>query len=122
LKKTPLATNGAATRIVQSKADFVRSLPKETPVRVVVEKAKLAGIKLGDAYVHNVRGRDATKGKKKKGARRAAVRMGASVPRPIATTSSVENLLKAVAAEIGLGQAVEILTRERARVRAVIAG
>jgi hypothetical protein len=122
-KKTPTVTNGsAATSSVQSKADFVRSLPRDTPVRDVVEKAKVAGIKIGDAYVHNVRGRDAMVAKRGRKARTASVRKGAGVPRPIATTSSVEDLLKAVAAEIGLGRALEILVRERAKVRVMIAG
>jgi hypothetical protein len=53
---------------------------------------------------------------------RVSVRAGRSVPRPIATSSSAENLLKAVAAEIGLGPAIEILSGERAKVRAVIGG
>jgi hypothetical protein len=35
-------------------------------------------------------------------------------------SSNAENLLKAVAAEIGLRPAIEILSRERARVAAVI--
>jgi hypothetical protein len=35
-------------------------------------------------------------------------------------TSSVEELLRAAAAEIGLARAVEILEGERARVRAMI--
>jgi hypothetical protein len=46
---------------------------------------------------------------------------GASVTSP-ATTSSAEDLLRAVAAELGLGRAVEILEGERARVRAVLEG
>jgi hypothetical protein len=53
---------------------------------------------------------------------RGLVRAGRSVPRPIATTSSAENLLKAVAAELGLGPAIEIIQAERAQVRAVIGG
>jgi hypothetical protein len=40
----------------------------------------------------------------------------------VTTASSTETLLKAVAAEIGLGRAMEILAGERARVRAVIGG
>jgi hypothetical protein len=34
--------------------------------------------------------------------------------------SSTEDLLRAVAAELGLGHAMEILQRERAQVRAVL--
>jgi hypothetical protein len=46
---------------------------------------------------------------------------GASVAVPT-TTSSAEDLLRAVAAELGLGRAVEILARERARVAAALRG
>jgi hypothetical protein len=58
-----------------------------------------------------------------------AAKKGAS--QPIATNGSrssstlgakAENVLKAVAAELGLGRAMEILAGERARVRAVIEG
>ncbi len=102
----------------QSKADFVRGLPASTPAKEVVKLAKAAGIKLGIFYVYGVR-RVAKMAAKKK---RSAARTGASVPRPITTASSAENLLKAVAAEIGLGPSIEILQGERARVRAVIGG
>jgi hypothetical protein len=44
------------------------------------------------------------------------------VPRPITSTRSAEDLLKAVAAEIGLGRAIEQLQGERARVRAILRG
>jgi len=48
-------------------------------------------------------------------------RAGLSVTRP-ATTSSAKERLRAAAAELGLGRAVEILQGERARVRAVLSG
>ena len=47
---------------------------------------------------------------------------GASVARPITTPSSAEDLLRAVAAEIGLARAVEILAEQRAILRQVIGG
>jgi hypothetical protein len=107
-----------AAKTATTKAAFVRGLPASTLAKDVVKQAKDAGIKLGVSYVYNVRGAAKVRARKK----RAAARNGASVPRPIATMSSAENLLKAVAAEIGLGPAIEILASERARVRAVIAG
>jgi hypothetical protein len=107
----------AATKAPQSKAAFVRGLPASTPAKDVVKLAKAAGIKLGIFYVYGVRRAAKTASKKKR-----VARTGASVPRPITTMSSAENLLKAVAAEIGLGPAIEILQGERARVRAVIKG
>jgi hypothetical protein len=124
-KGLPRKTPTPATPAVQSKADFVRSLPKEMPVKSVVEKAKTAGIKLGVHYVYNVRaeGKRATRRKRpvvtSKPVASRALQGGVRAP---LTGSSVEDLLKAVAAEIGLGQAVEILARERARVKAVLGG
>lgn len=38
------------------------------------------------------------------------------------TSSKAEDLLRAVAAEIGLGQAVDLLEADRARVHAVLRG
>jgi uncharacterized protein YggU (UPF0235/DUF167 family) len=45
-----------------------------------------------------------------------------AVPRPIATASRAEDLLKALGAEVGLAKAIEILSGERARVKAVLGG
>jgi hypothetical protein len=97
-----------------SKAAFVRSLPSDTPAKDVVARAKSQGMSISVNYVYNIRGAA-------KGARGTSVRAGASVPRPIANGSAAESLLKAVAAEVGLGRAIEILSGERARVRAVLA-
>jgi hypothetical protein len=47
----------------------------------------------------------------------------ASVKRPsFSASTNEEELLKLVAAEVGLGRAMEILAGERARVRALIMG
>jgi len=116
-KKTAApAKTSPSTKAPKSKAAFVRGLPASTPAKEVVARAKAAGIKLGVSYVYNVRGAAKMRAKK----RQRAARSGASVPRPITTMSSAESLLKAVAAEIGLGPAIEILSGERARVMAVI--
>jgi len=106
-KKTSLPKNGVA-----SKAAFVRGLPASTPAKEVVAKAKALGLTLSVNYVYNIRGAAKT--------RRVAVRAGAGVPRPIAGAPGAESLLKAVAAEVGLAKAIEILAGERARVRAVL--
>jgi hypothetical protein len=100
-----------------SKASFVRSLPASTPAKEVVAKAKALGMTLSVNYVYNIRGAAKTASKN----RRAAARTGASVPRPVVSASSAESLLKALAAELGLGRALEILSSERARVRTLIA-
>ncbi len=126
-KKTSTAKPTAAAPKIptQSKADFVRSHASLSPKQILT-KAKAAGIKLGIAYVYNVRGYDKT-ARKKKAARKPTTRAttpraGAAAPRPITTSTKTETLLRAVAAEIGLGRAMEILSAERAMVRAVIGG
>jgi hypothetical protein len=118
-KASPLA-NGTSKKPA-SKADFVRAHRDLSP-REIVAKAKAGGIKLDVGYVYNVRGSDKVAAKKKIDARVVTARTGAGIPRPIVTSSRVEDLLKAVAAELGLGSAIEILLGERARVRAVIGG
>jgi len=115
-KKTPTATKKAASDSTakMSKADFVRARRHLSP-NEIVEDARAAGLKFAVQYVYNVRRQDLRAGKEKRGEARGATA-------PSAAASSAENLLKAVAAEIGLGRAVEILAGERARVRAVIRG
>ena len=88
----------------------------------VVAKAKAAGIALTDTYVYNVRG--AAKAAASKAAAKPAAPVNAPVAHAVAksgvSAGSVESLLKAVAAEIGLGRAFEILVGERGRVQAVL--
>jgi hypothetical protein len=109
------------TKPTQSNADFVRSRSHLSP-REIVEDARTAGLQLNVKYVYNWR-RAAAKGatKKRWGVKqtttsKATLANGVRSP----ASSSAETLLRAVAAEIGLGRAIEILAGERARVRAVI--
>jgi hypothetical protein len=88
-----------------------------------VQDAKTAGLQLNVRYIYNVRkaAKPATKSKrvaKQTSTSKATLTGGVWSP----TSSSAETLLRAVAAEIGLGRAIEILAGERARVRAVIGG
>jgi hypothetical protein len=103
-----------------SKADFVRKFPNASP-KEVVAKAQAEGIQIDLDYVYNVRSTDKV-GKTRPGTepRDSIPRVGASLPRPVATGWSAEDLLKAVAAEVGLGRAFDILVGERARVHALI--
>jgi hypothetical protein len=107
-----------------TKAAFVRSLPASTPAKEVVEKAKAASLTLTEGYVYNVRA--TSKAAKNRAAGGGKGARGADGKRSIggsrARGSSVEELLRAVAAEIGLGRALEILQGERAKVRAVLGG
>ncbi len=125
-KKTPTTRSSAAivkSPATISKADFVRAHASLSP-KEIVAKGKAAGVRLTATYVYNVRGYDKT-ARKKKAAKKPTTgattsRKAPAVSRPITTSSKAEMLLRAVAAEIGLGPAMEILSGERAMVRAVI--
>jgi hypothetical protein len=104
----------------ESKAAFVRSRPHLSP-KEIVEDAVAAGVKLGASYVYNVRGAAKAKSTRmvtKQAAR--TVRHSPPVARPIGPSFKAEDLLRAVAAELGLGRAIELLETERARVHAVL--
>jgi hypothetical protein len=120
-EKEVTTKGGAAKEPAGSKAGWVRARPHLSP-KEIVEQAAARGIKFGVHYVYNVRRHDTASGAGKKGREARAIvdRKGAAVPRPITSASRAESLLKAVAAEIGLGRALEILEGERARVRAAI--
>ncbi len=116
-------TPSAPTKAPKSKAAFVRGLPASTPAKDVVKQAKAAGMKLGVSYVYNIRGAAKVASKKKRAAAKSPVVSHTVANGGGATVSaSAENLLKAVAAEIGLGPAIEILSGERARIRTLTGG
>jgi hypothetical protein len=120
-KKAPSSASNVGAQPTRTKADFVRSYPKLTPAEVVA-KAKEEGIPLEVGYVYNVRTSD-NRAKKKGPAKAIAPKpvVAKESARPtVAVSHHAEGVLKAVAAEIGLARAVEILTEERARVRAVL--
>ena len=121
-----------------SKADFVRA-NSSLSVKDLVGKALFDGIDLTENYVYKVRRQDKLAAAKKAAAARkpySKPTISPVVVKPVAemkpadtkpavttpTTTQVEDLLRAVAAELGLGRAVEILAGERAKVRAVIGG
>jgi hypothetical protein len=139
-KKTSSAPKSASPKKPdQSKADFVRA-NRSLSANDIAAKAKADGITLDANYVYKVRGADKAAAKQKRVAKKAASTpvvtktsatskktpvskpMASNGTRPSGSASSVEDLLKAVAAEIGLGRAMEILQGERARVRAVMGG
>ena len=125
-KNRPKKTATVSTTLGMSKAEFVRARAHLSP-KEIVEDAKAAGMKLDVGYVHNVRGAAKGKGVVKTmparlAARRAIARQAPPVARPITSASKAEDLLRAVAAEVGLGRAIELLEAERARVHAVIRG
>jgi len=118
----PTAKPAASKEKAVNKAAFIRSLPASMPVKDVVAKARAEGIKIADTYVYWARGSARKKAPKQAASGASAPRNGGAVSRPVTTSSFAENLLRALAAEIGLGRAIEILAGERARVRAVIGG
>jgi hypothetical protein len=79
----------------------------------VMAKGRAASIKLTESYIYNVRG-----AAKKKGGRARGRVAGSANAAGVA--GSIETLLRAVAAEVGLGRAIDVLAAERARVRAAI--
>jgi hypothetical protein len=121
----PVAGSGSKSSTKVNKADFVRARSHLSP-KEIVEDARAAGITLDVSYVYNVRGSEKSKGRTKvtkQAARRATTpRTAPPVPRPITSTRSAEDLLKAVAAEVGLGRAIELLQGERARVHSILRG
>jgi hypothetical protein len=121
VSKSGKRTKSRTINKTTSKAAFVRANATLSPQEIVA-KAKAAGIKLETNYVYNVRGADRTASKKKRKSAKVTKSAIASAngARP-SVNPNAENLLKAVAAEIGLGSAIEILSAERARVTAVIA-
>jgi hypothetical protein len=114
------APDVTATKAPKSKSAFIRSLPSSTPAKEVVKQAKSAGIKLNAGYVYNVR-QAAKKAAKKRAAGSPAVSTVANGGGARVSTSA-ENLLKAVAAEIGLGRAIELLQGERGWVHSITKG
>jgi hypothetical protein len=112
----------ASTEAPKSKAAFVRGLPASTPAKDIVQQAKAHGLSLSINYIYNIRGAAKMAAKKKRAAAKGApvsTTANGSGPRASAST---ENLLKAIAAELGLGSAIGILQGERARIRAMISG
>jgi hypothetical protein len=101
----------------QTKASFVRSLPSNTPAKEVVSKAKTAGLSFDERYVYKVRAM-AKAGKHKPLGRRP----GRPAKLAVAAPAAAETLLRAVAAELGIGRALAILEDQHRQVRRVLGG
>jgi hypothetical protein len=120
------ATPKLTAKPPKSKADFVRAYP-DLSGKELVGKAPFDGIDLTENYVYRVRAMDKAARKRKRAAAKTTTATSANGAAPSVTPAaklsfSAEDLLRAVAAELGLGRAVEILAGERARVRAVMGG
>jgi hypothetical protein len=96
----------------QNKSAFVRSLPAAMPAKDVARAAKARGMDMAVAYVHSIRA--AARRAARRGPVFGAPGSGAVVGRGAAQ----EDLLRAVAAELGLSRA--LMEAERAKVRAML--
>jgi len=102
-----------------SKTAFVLSFPASTPAKEIVAKGKAANVKLSLAYVHTIR--SIARRKKGGGSARGHRVVSAHAGHRVGS-SDAETLLKAVAAELGLANAMTILQREHDRVHRLIGG
>jgi hypothetical protein len=124
-KPSKVSKSAAPKKGGANKAAFVRARAHLSP-KEIVEDAKADGLKLAVGYVYNVRGQDKTLAKKKRAVTATSKHASATstptashaIPRSAGTHA--ETLLRAVAAEVGIGHAIEILQGERARIRAII--
>jgi hypothetical protein len=91
----------------QTKAAFVRSLPPNTPAKEVVEQAKAQGLSLTTAHVYAIRTNDRRRPKP-------------ADSRPVVGQAREIELLKALAASIGLSRAIAILEAERMKWRRLL--
>jgi len=110
----------ASTKPSTSKAAFVRGLPASTPAKDVVEQAKAAGIKLGVSYVYNIRGAAKMAARKKRAAAKSPAVSAVAGTGSWSLSQHAETLLLAVAAEIGLAHALDLLHAERTRVHSIL--
>jgi hypothetical protein len=125
-------------RPISKTTKFILALPRTLSAKEVLSKAKASGHKTSEGNIYRVR---RLHGGSKATAKTASAevrsrptvskRVGVRAPAPAvvarATThgshhSGAEDLLRAVAAELGLGNALEILQSQRAQVRAVLGG
>jgi hypothetical protein len=134
LAKTAAPAAAAKAGSSQSKSEFIRSLPTSVAVNEVVARAKAAGHDLRAHLVYEVRRMDRLRsGHTQKPAKAVTAPKAAPVavhakpaaaPKPVAPRAhgSTEDLLRAVAAELGLARSIEILTAQRQGVLRVLGG
>ena len=133
-KKTTARKTGGGGKI--NKSAFIRDLPEDMPAKDVVEKAKTAGLNMSIPYVYSIRTAQKARAKKiaaghppaRRGRRPNSVvaATASSAPSRAATASSghgkIEDLLRAVASELGLSNAIRLLQAEQLKVRAFMGG
>jgi hypothetical protein len=97
---------------------FILSLGHEVSAKDVLARLKAKGMKSTESNVYRVRRLGRKSGTKPV----STPTRGPGRPSKVSVTisSSAESLLRAVAAEVGLGRALDILQAERAKVRVVL--
>jgi hypothetical protein len=106
----------------QTKAAYVLSLPRTMSAKDVVAKGKVAGVTLSVAHVYAIRS-DAKKRKAHGKHASVKVKKHSVTNRSHAVGShAAEELLKAVASELGLSHAMAILKAEHDRVHRLLGG
>jgi DNA-binding NarL/FixJ family response regulator len=108
---TARARSSTVTPKPPTKSDFIRSQPAGLSTPEIVAMGKAAGIKFTPQLANKVKRAAATS---------PAAKTDMSAGGSTVSASSAENLLRAVAAEIGLGRAIELLHGERARAHSLL--
>src|ERR1700679_274772 len=98
----------------QTKTAYVLSLPHALPAKEVVAKGKAAGVSLTVAHVYAIR--SGAKARKSKGRKAHSSNGHATVRHHAVGSHKAEDLLRAVASELGLAHAMSILKAEHDRV------
>jgi hypothetical protein len=88
------------------------------PAKDVIAKGKVAGVALSAAHIYAIR----SDAKKRKGGRAKSTSHAASHASHTVGNHKAEDLLKAVASELGLSRAMEILQGEHDRVHRILGG
>ncbi|MCC6527092.1 MAG: hypothetical protein IT373_30875 [Polyangiaceae bacterium] len=96
----------------KTKSDFILAHPVGTRAKDIVAAGKATGMSFDEKYVYTIRSVD--RARKQQQAARAA--FGAAAP----AGSAAEQLLFAVAAEVGLARAIELLDTRRRSVMAAL--
>jgi hypothetical protein len=114
-KKKSAGTKTAAKKTTMTKADFVRSLPSDTPAKDVVVKAKAAGITLNEMTVYKTRSLDNKAAGKTKGSKATKGKPG---PKPKVAASSASNGaitdFYRVLKRVGVAKAKELIANSEA--------
>jgi chemotaxis protein histidine kinase CheA len=118
----------------QSKAGFVRSLPRTMPVKDVVAKAKAAGLEISEKYVYGIRAdakpapaKSSAKPAKKaapapKKAQAPAAKKPAAPAAEVASGSPREAQLRRLVLELGIARSRKVLDEMEQRLEALIRG